>query len=222
MLKKIFSVTVAIFFLTLSTTCAAMTFQQLVKIGSVSQGDRSGSIKIFDATKIDATRSSQEDCYVKGTATFGTLYLHFDGESFARKIQRATTSDDMIKIYSQVSFFGGSDVKNSVAHFVFEGRTNIYRLPNDAGIEMYLLEGETGGGGVMKVIGNRAGKWVNFFDTNDTKKNYGIGRDFFLNDLRVVGDEIIFVYRSGSEQNSCRELHYKWNAAAQWFGVSCK
>ncbi len=219
MLKKFFAT--MLFVLTVAANCSAMTFQSPVEIGSVSIAGGESAIKIFGATNINATQSSRPDTYVKGTANFGELYLHFDGEAFNRKMQQANSSADMMRIYDEVSFFGGRDVKNSVPIFVFEGVTTISRIANDAGLKLYLLATETGGGGSMTVIGERGGKWVKFFNTSETLKTYNVGRNFYMTNLRVAGDEIIFGYRS-QQSDDYRELQYKWDAVAQWFGVAVR
>lgn len=200
MLKKFFALTT--FLLIFSANCSAMTFQQPVEVGNVSISG-ANSIQIDGTTNIDATRGDQPNSYIKGVAIFNEkLYLHFDGE-----------------ILTQKSFFGGRDVKNSVEVFVFEGLTKIYQIDNDAGLEMYLLSTETGGGGSMKVIGTTAdGKWVKYFDTNDAKKNYELSQDFYLKNFSVSGDSITFQYEQWQTRKICT-LRYRWDNKAQWFGI---
>ncbi|MBR4383459.1 MAG: hypothetical protein IKP64_07870 [Selenomonadaceae bacterium] len=199
MLKKFFALTFALV-LFAAQACAA-TFQSPVKIGSVGVGGRNG-LSIEGATKIDGDFNGK--VYMKGVALFGDkLYLHFDD---------AAASD-----FNAGSYFGSSDVKNSVQYYVFEGSTNISRLPNDTGVDMYLLTTETGGGNRTAVIGNRDGKWVKFFDTNSAKKTYGL-RGYFTKNIRVTGDTIILELSSFDEKNSC-ELRYRWDSANKWFGV---
>ncbi|MBQ7453515.1 MAG: hypothetical protein IJS69_00445 [Selenomonadaceae bacterium] len=199
-MRKFFAMTILL--LMMSATCFAMTFQQPVEIGTVSTAG-GNAITIDGTTNVDATAGGALNTYIKGTAIFDeALYLHFDGNG-------------------NKSFFGSSNVKNSVQVYVFEGRTKIYRLGNDAGRDMFLLATETGGGGSVKVIGNQAGKWVQFFDTTDARKDYGIGYNFYMMDFKVVGDEIIFRYKA-QPGNIYHELHYKWDKHAQWFGVDVK
>ena len=216
MLKKFFAATLLL--MTVCANCAAMNFSEPVAVGTVSVAGGEGALEIFGATEIDATTDNRGN-YVAGTATFGGLYLHFDGVALAEKSRVATTSADMLKIYDEVSFFGGRDVKNSVPYFVFEGATKIYRLGNDAGLELYLLATETGGGGSVSVVGLRGGKWVRYFNTRDARKVYGIAPNFHMTDFSAAGDEIIFAYRM-EQTNIRRELRYRWDAAAQWFAVA--
>ena len=153
MLKKIFASTIFLLMFAFAAQVSAMTFQQPVKIGSAGIGSGYG-LRIEDATKIDAKQNG--DTYTNGYAIFGDkLYLHFDD----------ATADD----FTSGSWFGSSDKNNTVQYYVFEGSTSISRLPNDSGIDMYLLMTETGGGNVTAVIGNRDGKWVKFVDTNGAK-----------------------------------------------------
>ena len=216
-MKKFFVLTVLL--LMISANCFAMTFQPPAVIGTVSTAGSDNAIIIDGTTNINATAGGEQNAYIKGIAIFdGSLYLHFNGELVNRRMQQKLSSAQMIKLYNEVSFFGGSDAKNSVPFYVFEGLTKIYRINNDAGLEIYLLSLETGGGGLMEVIGKQGDKWVKFFDTRDGKKTYGIGNNFYLKDLRVSGDEIIFRYTS-TPNNISRELHYKWDSSAQWFSV---
>ena len=199
MFKKFFAAT--IFLLMFAAQTSAMTFQQPEKIGSAGIGGRQG-LSIEGATKIDAEMN--QNVYMKGYAIFGDkLYLHFDD----------ATADD----FTSGSWFGSSDVKNTVQYYVFEGSTSISRLPNDAGIDMYLLTTETGGGNIAAVIGERDGKWVKFFDTNITKETYGL-RGYFTKDIKVSGDTITLVMSSFDEKNSC-VIQYRWDSSAKWFGV---
>lgn len=216
MLKKFFSATILL--LMMAANCSAMTLQTPAEIGSVSIAGDNG-IKISGATNINATSGSEPGSCVKGTATFGELWLHFDGDRLNQLLTQSPDSD-MMKIYNEVSFFGSSDVKNSVPFFVFEGLTKIYRLGNDAGLTMYLLSTETGDNGSDAVIGEHGGKWVKYFDTSDAKKNYGL-RNFFKTDCRVAGNKIIFRYKA-QQSDTYREIHYTWSEAAQWFAVDVK
>lgn len=199
MFKKFFAAAVALLLLT--AQAHAMTFQQPVKIGLAGIGGRNG-LSIEGATKIDATQSG--NVYLTGYAIFGDkLYLHFDD----------ATADD----FNAGSWFGASDKSNTVQYYVFEGSTAVSRLPNDAGLDMYLLSTETGGGNCTAVIGERDGKWVKFFDTNDAKKVFNL-RGWYTSKINVSGDTITLSMSSFDQKNSC-ELRYRWDESAKWFGV---
>ena len=141
-----------------------------------------------------------EGDFSKGVAQFGDLYFHFDS-------------------FNESSRFGSRDFANTVPVYTFEGRTRIYPLKSDDGREFYLLETETGGGGSFKVIGERNGKWVKYFDTMDVRKQ--IPPDFYLDNFYTAGDTIIFDYKESQKENHCA-LRYKWDEAAQWFGVEIR
>ena len=199
MFKKFFAATFALLLLT--AQAHAMTFQQPVKIGLVGIGSGNG-LRIEGATKIDAKQNGNS--YTNGYAIFGDkLYLHFDD----------ATADD----FKAGSWFGSSDRSNTVQYYVFEGSTSISRLPNDAGIDMYLLQTEFGAGNSVTVIGERDGKWVTFFDTNDAKKTYGL-RGWYTTKLSVSGDTITLSMSSFDQKNSC-ELRYRWDSSAKWFSI---
>ena len=213
-MKKFFALTILL--LMTSASCLAMTFQSPVTIGTISSsGDN--AIVIDGTTNIDATAGQQSNSYIKGVAVFGgKLYLHFDGELFVNKMSQAFTP----AIYNEVSFFGDRNIKNTVAHFVFEGSTKIYRIDNDGNLALYLLATETGGGGSMTVIGTKSdGTWVKYFDTGDGKKNFGLSRDFYLQNFYTSGNAIIFRYSQWQTGTVC-ELHYNWDDKAQWFGIA--
>lgn len=214
MLRKFLAMTFLLMMLAANCS-AAINFQEPVEIGSVSTAGGDG-IKISGATDINATTDNRGN-YIAGTATFGKLYLHFDAIELAQKAQAAISSADMKKIYNEVSFFGSSDVENSVPYFVFEGLTKIYRIDNNAGLSLYLLATETGGGGSMTVIGERGGKWVKYFNTREGKKKFGIAPNFYLTDFYTDGDEIIFSY--SPDNTNFHELHYRWDSATQRFAV---
>ena len=197
--KKFFAATFAL--LLLAAQASAMTFQQPVKIGLVGIGGSNG-LRIEGATKIDAQQVG--DSYTNGYAIFGDkLYLHFDD----------ATADD----FTSGSWFGASDRKNTVQYYVFEGSTAVSRLPNDAGLDMYLLTTEFGAGNCVTVIGERDGKWVKFFDSRDANKLYNL-RGWYMTKLQVAGDTITLSMSSFDQKNSC-ELRYRWVASSKWFGV---
>ena len=200
-LKKIFASTIFLLMFAFAAQTSAMTFQQPVKIGLAGIGGGNG-LRIEGATKIDAQQVG--DSYTNGYAIFGDkLYLHFDD----------ATADD----FTSGSWFGASDKSNTVQYYVFEGSTAVSRLPNDAGLDMYLLTTEFGAGNCVTVIGERDGKWVKFFDTNDAKKVFNL-RGWYTSDIRVSGDTITLSMSSFDQKNSC-ELRYRWDESAKWFGV---
>ena len=191
-MKKFFAMT--IFFLAFAAQVSAMNLTLHESVGAVSQTS-ANEIKITGYTRLDGNFS-------KGVAVFADkLYLHFD----------SSRAED----FDAASRFGGEDFSNTVPVYVLEGATKIYPI-SGGDREFYLLATETGGGGSFKLIGARDGKWVKYFDTLDARKK--IPHDFYPENFYAAGDTIIFRYKQWQTENFC-ELRYKWDAAANWFGV---
>lgn len=131
----------------------------------------------------------------------------------------AKTFAEKQKIFDDASRFGGDDVANTVPVFVFEGRTKVYPIISDDGREFYLLATETGGGGSMKVIGERNGVWVKYFDTLDMRKL--MEPEFYIKEFHASGDALVFVYKKFNTNKTC-ELYYQWDASADWFSVELR
>lgn len=103
-----------------------------------------------------------------------------------------------------------------------EGKTDIYQIKNDGGIELYLAQNETGAGGTIQVFGTtKEGKWVKYFDVHDARKSFGIPRGSYVDKFFAVDDEIIFQYVPGRMRQD-GELRYKWDEKNKWFGVENK
>ena len=183
----------AIFLLMFAAQASAMNLTLREPVGSISLDPKPFELKIEGYTRLDGNFS-------KGVAAFNDLYLHFDSSN-------------------ETSRFGGKNFSDTVPVYVFEGRTKIFPVNGDDGREFYLLATETGGGGSFKVIGARDGIWVQYFDTSDMRKQ--IPHEFYLENFFVDGDTIIFLYKEWQKENFC-ELRYKWDAAAQWFGVEVR
>lgn len=184
--------------LILSAQASAMNLTLNEPIGTITLGGEPFTLKIEGYRQLDGDFS-------QGVAVFGEdLYFHFD----CRKAMEET--------FDAASFFGSSDSSNAVPVYVFEGRTQIYPINGGDGRNFYLLATETGGGSSLKVIGDRGGSWVKYFDTLDMRKQ--IPYDFYLEDFFADGDTIIFLYKEWQKENYC-QLRYKWDEAAQWFGV---
>lgn len=209
LLKKFFAA--VIFVLAFSSQASAMHLTINESVGSIGQ---SGDFTL----KIDGGKQIEGDDS-KGAVLFGNLYFHFDARLLKEKMPQAKSYDDEQKIFDRASRFGGADVENCVPVFVFEGRTKIIPISGDDGRDFYLLATETGGGGSMKVIGERDGVWVQYFDTYDAKRQ--LGYEFYMKDFYAAGDTLVFVYEEWNTK-ATRELHYQWDAAAQWFGVELK
>ena len=203
-MKKFFVLT--IFLMMICAQASAMNLKLSQSLGNISLGANPYLLHI------EGSNLPGGD-YSKGAATFGDLFFHFDCTLFEEIQARGKTFEE---IESLASRFGSSDFENAVPVYVFEGLTKIYRLSGDDGREFYLLATETGGGSSMKVIGERGGTWIKFFDALDMRKQ--IPPEYYIENFYAEGDTIIFVYKKWQEENFC-ELRYKWNEAADWFGV---
>lgn len=203
-MKKFFVLIICL--LIISAQASAMDLELSQPLGNISLGAKRFTLRIEGSDLTDGD-------YSKGAAQFGDLYFYFDCTLFDEIQSHNKTFEE---IESLASRFGNNDFENAVPVYVFEGMTKIFRLNGDDGHEFYLLATETGGGSSMKVIGERGGKWIKFFDTSDMRKQ--IPQEYYLENFYTDGDTIIFVYKQWQENNFC-ELRYKFYAAAELFGV---
>ena len=154
--------------------------------------------------------------FTKGVAVFGDkLYLYFDATLFEEIRTKRKTFE---QIEPLVSRFGGSNFEKCVPVFVFEGSTDIFPISNDDGRDFYLLATETGGGGSIKVIGERGSSWVKFFDTQDVYRTRQMAHDYYIKDFFATGDKIIISYEQWETKKICR-LVYTWDETTQWFNL---
>lgn len=199
--------------LMMSAQASAMQLTLGESLGSIGLGSEFFTLSIDDGNQIDGDES-------KGVVLFGeNLYFHFDATLLENQMPQAKTAAQEQKIFDDASRFGSDDVANTVPVFVFEGRTTIYPITSDDGREFYLLATETGGGSSMKVIGERDGAWVQYFDTSDMRKL--IDREFYIEEFHAAGDALVFVYKQWGTENTC-ELYYQWDASVDWFGVELR
>lgn len=199
------------FLLMVSAQASAMnlTFNRDVDY-SISLGREPFTLKINGGELLEGD-------YSKGVVLFnGDLYFHFDATLFRDKLPQAKTRDEEQRIFDAASRFGSSDFANAVPVFTFEGRTQIFPIKSDDEHKFYLLATETGGGGFIKVIGERGGKWVKYFDTFDMRKQ--IPREYYLENFYTDDDTVIFLYKEWQKKNYCT-LCYKWDESEQWFNV---
>ena len=184
--------------------CSAINFSKSAELGNMGQYGPYG-ITIEGASEINAEKNNRgkTTTYLKGIARFGkSLYFYFD---FKKNLSK----------------FGGKNFSDAVSVYVLEGGTRIYKLQNDQNLEMYLFFTETGAAGSYKVIGkHKNGKWVTYFDTFDVRREY-IGRalGIYLSLYSIQGDTMIFKYTSHENKFGQGEFRFKWDDAAQWFGV---
>ena len=230
-MKKIFVAVVSVLFV--AQTALAMTFQQPVKIGEVIYPPY-GYFEIKGATYHKGSRCSRTDepykhalnLYEKGTAQFGTgndaLYFHYDEN---------TKGEDPLYKGGRFSLsrFGSKDINNAVQ--ILPGiPTNIWRVKTNSNRTFFIIEqGSAAGFGICHVVigKNKDGKWVQFFDTRDVKKQYlgekaerNIGGEWGV--FHFAENTIIMKYgkyRRIDVFNAQGEFRFKWDEAAQWFSI---
>ena len=155
-------------------------------IGKISfDGDK---FEIEGATKIDGDN-------LKGVALFGEdFYFHFDAD----------------RIYNR---FGDRDKKNTAEVDIY-GETEIFQIGNTAGADFYLLRKDSGTGDLIKVLGLRDGKWIEFFDVRTLREKYDIGWNFYMTKFFTEDNKIIFRYQL---QNNFIDVVCRWHAVNQKF-----
>ena len=211
MIRRFLLLTAAL--IIISARASAMELAIGESLGSIGLGTEFFTLQIDGGNQLDGDES-------KGVVLFGeNLYFHFDATLLENQMPQAKTFEEEEAIFNAASRFGNGDVKNTVPVFVFEGRTIIYPITSDDGHEFYLLATETGGGGSMKVIGERDGVWVKYFDTQDMRRQ--MEPEFYIKEFHAAGDAIVFVYEQWGTERTC-ELQYQWDSAANWFGVELR
>ena len=205
-MKKIF-VAVVVSVLFVAQSAFAMTFQQPVEIGSIfiepSPGIAIRGASYNSGKPVEKVRN--ETKYRGGVARWGNetdgLYCHYEKYPF---------------------HFGGKD-KNFPINIMVH--TSIYRINNDGDISLYLLNntGNDARGTFYVLLGRRQdGTWVQYFNTRDLKTEY-FGKDMYVyanyDGARCQGDTIIIEFKNVRGNNVIGEFRFKWDEAAQWFGV---
>ena len=220
-MKKFFGLLILL--LMIAPNCFAMTFSQPVKIGEVTLPPM-GYFEIDECSYHDGVLCTEKEyahlkMYERGIARFGTgedaLYFHYNAKQIVNK-------------YEPLSKFGSQDIKNAI-QIVPGISTVIKMIKTNSGITFYLLiHGNAAGFGVNStLIGKRKdGTFVKYFDTEEIKEKY-------FESARSVTDEEDKIYLKENEiiigygQYDMKkykyvhsgEFRFKWDEAAQWFGV---
>ncbi|MBQ6131104.1 MAG: hypothetical protein IJL12_02015 [Selenomonadaceae bacterium] len=128
----------------------------------------------YNDFKIDGATQIKGDLK-KGVVRFGEdFYLHFDCET----------------IYNR---FGDRDKKNSVNVDTY-GETEIYRIKNTAGHDLYLLKKLNADDDRIKILGLRGGNWIEQLNALDFRAKHNIGKNFSLTKFFTEDNKIIFRY----------------------------
>lgn len=170
------------------------------------------TFQIDGATKING--NSQ-----KGVALFGDkLYPRTEAD----KKKYGTSGGDEFygrKFYfhfdaaKKISSFGDKSKKNSVEVDTY-GKTEIYRIANTAGSDLFLLKKISDDRDAIKVIGLRGGKWIILLNALDFREKFNIGENFQLSKIFTEENQIIFRY---TLQNHFVDVICRWHAVNQKF-----
>ena len=224
-MKKIFVLGVVLSVLFVAQSAFAMTFQQPVKIGGIGfpiQAPYHGYV-VKGASQNDGKAYHENykkrngeplTTYTQGVARFGDLYCKYEfGKNFSESMS-----------------FGGKNDFVLMQNGTFK---EIFSIGNDAGIKLYAIY-HTYCVTDLKILGTRKdGKWVVYIDSKkisnkyfDSKDSYKLdGGVSYSREPKFQGDTIIISYTcfakstKGSKIISQGEFRFKWDEAAQWFGV---
>ncbi len=204
----------------------AMTFEQPEKIGGgvIWRQAGGGGYAVNGATSNNGDyftkyKKNNKHGYGKGVATFGSgkdvLYAHYN----------AYTKNNNV-------FFGGKEFNNTIPVRSALFGEEIYKISNDEGLTMYLFHTsyDLKEQNWYTLIGKRAdGKFVKYFESTDIAKRFfkETVRGFACVDFMVQDNLIIIVYERNTEGKQLGrdnadergEFRFKWDDAAQWFGV---
>ena len=230
-MKKIF-VAVVVSVLFVAQTALAMTFQQPVEIGGIGFpiGAPYHGYVIKGATQNDGkpynepnTHLANKVSYQNGTAQFGdgadALYCQYVYAVPPSK------NDD----WKYALKFGG---KNNYAVALDSIYKMIFKIDTDEGLTLYMLNAQSGTPHINIIGRQKDGKWVSYIDTRKISEIYFGGNEAYKGNDGVSydrhpqfqGDTIIIPYtcyarNGGGRVLSQGEFRFKWNDAAQWFGV---
>ena len=213
-MKKIFSLIA--FMMLISSTCLAMTFSQPVKIGGGVTWSQAGGFLVNGAINNKVEKNFYRggritERFSKGVAQFGNeneiVYEHYDYEKYKTRV-----------------LIGGENISNT---FSIEGIENylIYSIRNDSNIKMYmiLLGNDVHWEDGYIIFGKRAdGRFVKYFDTYELRKKYFGDADITFGDIIFDKDKITIFYESKTSSHrytKIGEFRFKWDEAAQWFGI---
>ena len=217
-MKKFFiGVVLSVLFVAQSTF--AMTFSQPVEIGwlGISQRQGAGGFMFKNETANNGNYYTGHDknntfSYGKGIVQFesGTdaIYLHYNAYEKNKTV-----------------LVGSNDVKNTVNIFVFN--TWIYKISTDEGLSFYAIREFYGAESDWVIIGRKKdGVWVKYIDTTNISERY-FKRTKNISPVaysvpKTQGNTIIMPYDDMSGKKYIKnagEFRFKWDEAAQWFGV---
>lgn len=209
--------------LMVASNCFAMTFSHIVKIGEIGfpvQAPYHGFI-VEGATKNEGVTYNENrerngkplTTYINGIACFEEFYCKYNFKA---------------KNFSESISFGGKD------NFILTqdgSYRKIFSVGNDAGLKLYAIYYSYRVTD-LKILGTQKnGKWVIYIDSKKIDDKYFDGNNGYnggyigrvLYDVPTcAGDTLIVTYRRFNRAGISEpegEFRFKWNEAAQWFGV---
>lgn len=221
-MKKIFF---TLFALTIfSTDCFAMTFSQPVKIGGIGfriQAPYHG-YEVDGATKNNGESYFENGkliktpfyTYTKGIAQWGTG----NNALFCNYLRSTKENGSFIK-------FGG---KNNYVVSLESQYKKIYKIDTNEGLTLYSIVRISGTERINIIGRQKNGKWVSYVDSETLTNKYFSGKQAYkahdgvhYGEPLVQKDTIVIPYKYQLQFRVAAEgeFRFKWDDAAQWFGI---
>ena len=225
-MKKFLGLTLMLMFI--ASNCFAMSFFQPEEIGKITYPPI-GDMTIKNATYISSKPSGKFQNSV--TYPYDSLIKFSDGENAIFVNHKSG--------YMNFPKFGDKNIENSIKIELGLYGATIFQVKNDSNIKFYLIRTEDAMASSINwiCIGKKDDQWIKYFDIRDIRKKYfgnnNTIRLFFSSgsyessggDSRYArtyckNDTIIMEYKY-YENNVSKtgEFRFKWDDAAQWFGV---
>ena len=243
LVTKIVSILLGMIFI-ISSNAMAMTFSQPIKIGRIYfplAGVKNSTIIIENATY----KASKSEGSFKGDVgysydrltKFGNvgsdIYIHHNSRYGWKSHPKAN--------------FGDKNIKDTIELDISQ-EVKVFYIKNNSSIKFYILKTSEGAPSNIVLLGEKDGQWIKYFDTYTILKQY-FGESFHFNSWAgiAVGEKsevrvgnrfkhglycddctIIVEYEKnnggkgpvfGKDSNEYGEFRFKWDDAAQWFGV---
>lgn len=179
--------------------------------------------------------------YGKGVAQFGTgvdsLYLHYDFYKYGVNYGKGFGGNYQEGAKNGVKFGGKNDERLiSFDKQIFETSCAIEKIGTNENLALYMLIYSPAVGSQDYILlGRRAdGGWVKYFDMESINvKYFGLSRNNYGTTMgnrcsviyekyRCQGNTIIIEYKRLNGRSGyvkAGEFRFKWDEAAQWFGV---
>lgn len=215
-----------IFFST--SMASAMSFSKPAKVGTIVAVNI-GGFAFRDGAYNEGilAKNAKRGAYEKGIARFSegqdALYFHYYTGTYKNKYN------------DQVMMFGSKNINNTIKVPIMVA--DVAKITNDKNMTMYVIHDsyDLPEENSYTLVGlNKEGKWVKYFDTDSIAKQY-FGKpervwsdnSIWFDSWECRGDTVIIQYnryhrglknnRGGYVKEG--EFRFKWDDAAQWFGV---